>query len=1210
MTTAWETVAPLPMPLISPAVVSWQGKLYVFGASNHARRLFVYNPNNNTWSERKKMPNPGFYNVFAATGANKLIVAGGINASTGKVSKYTWRYRDKQDDWVKMRNMPSPRHTNGASVACGLRGKLYVVGGMARPSGSVRSETYAYDIRRNRWTQRRSLTKARVGHAIGHRQGKLYVVGGVEDGVAASTSRYYDPKKNRWTLLEALPIKSNPTRAAFGGGKILTAGSGANDTEVKSTYIYSYADDAWSIADTSGHDGRKYAGGARLGGYFYMVGGTDSNGNALESVMRLNMPDTEDRDFESGQLWPRCEDQDEIGHWEYVQSDIYDPGLDDPVLYWRMNEASGSTTVLNYGNAAALYNATVQPGSNAANMKLGEPGDSAVPFATTSLRIDNASGSTINRIFTPFDRVDQSFTVEGLVKAGFASASGQNPLHVFSTYSNAKAVGGIRLYVDMSSTGGGKLKASYENGAGYLESSGSITGGWHHVAYVRDAVAKTVKLFLDGKLIASASNVTTAVTVPSVATVGNNSNLANTTGSSGAYGSGTGYIERVAYFSSALSDATINSHSMGWKIAATNYTPRIRVARAVLDGYLYVAGGMSTGSLSSGTNELTRIDLNTLEVKKMANIPVSNGAGMLGAWKGKLYYVGGYGASYTTLYVYDVASNSWSTKTAMPTYRDAAGYGVINGKFYIAGGDVYYGSNNPATLYIYDIDTDKWSTGAALPIGGQAYGSAVIGGKLYLCGGTQPSGAETDFFARYDPASNTWETLPPLPVKGYFPTALVDKGKFYAIAPSVNTNIYCFDPSTNAWTIDTEHEFPGTSGPGGGGAAAIRPDGSWLLAIGSTNVTYPLVTFEKNMFDPEVSDEAWVPDGLEGQIWPRQSPDVEVGHFEDLPATADGTYGTGWTSLASIPDPNGREHFAFGEIDGKIYSAGGDGNVAETAQTAVTYCYDPSNNTWTAKAPIPGSGTDSHFNFGAFGVINGKLYVAGGGGGGTTTLNVYDPSTDSWTAKAPMPVTRSNGPIGSTVLGDKLYAVGGYVSSNWSNRVDVYDPATDTWSQVANLPAALIDTAPAVIDGKLYIAGGNISGSMTRVNTLYCYDPTTNVWTTKAPMPKTLQMSTGVVVDGKFLVIGGSENTTDPSFSGVLRYDPKTDAWDTSVPAMPSIRAKAGASRIGQVLYVYGGAQTSSIMYQTMIALGVPGDLEYNQGQVWVPDGKGGMIWP
>lgn len=64
----------------------------------------------------------------------------------------------------------------------------------------------------------------------------------------------------------------------------------------------------------------------------------------------------------------------------------------------------------------------------------------------------------------------------------------------------------------------------------------------------------------------------------------------------------------------------------------------------------------------------------------------------------------------------------------------------------------------------------------------------------------------------------------------------------------------------------------------------------------------------------------------------------------------------------------------------------------------------------------------------------------------------YDPKTDTWTMVAPLSMPRDA--VGVCLLGDRLYAVGGYDGQTYLNTMESYDPQTNEWTQVRLLPAS------------------------------------------------------------------------------------------------------------------------------------------------------------
>ncbi len=124
-----------------------------------------------------------------------------------------------------------------------------------------------------------------------------------------------------------------------------------------------------------------------------------------------------------------------------------------------------------------------------------------------------------------------------------------------------------------------------------------------------------------------------------------------------------------------------------------------------------------------------------------------------------IYILGGSngaGVSQTTLYRYNVATNTYTTLAPFTTatWNHAAAY--LNGKIY-----KFAGSNNTVStnvLEIYDIASNTWSAGAPYPLAISFVSAFVQGNFIYAAGGIQSLGSvESLKTYRYDPATNTWD---------------------------------------------------------------------------------------------------------------------------------------------------------------------------------------------------------------------------------------------------------------------------------------------------------------------------------------------------------------------------------------------------------------------------------------------------------------------
>jgi hypothetical protein len=174
--------------------------------------------------------------------------------------------------------------------------------------------------------------------------------------------------------------------------------------------------------------------------------------------------------------------------------------------------------------------------------------------------------------------------------------------------------------------------------------------------------------------------------------------------------------------------------------------------------------------------------------KALAPMPGKRGSAIAEQVGGKIYVIGGAttnpGSKETAVFasrparsvgtneVYDPATNKWETRSAMPTARNHAFSGAVNGKIYVLGGRIgspfITVSSNVDVVEEYDPATDQWgSIKARMPTPRSGGGSATFAGKIYTAGGELQTPQMTPAFRAleaYDAATNTWGVLPSMPI--------------------------------------------------------------------------------------------------------------------------------------------------------------------------------------------------------------------------------------------------------------------------------------------------------------------------------------------------------------------------------------------------------------------------------------------------------------
>ena len=125
----------------------------------------------------------------------------------------------------------------------------------------------------------------------------------------------------------------------------------------------------------------------------------------------------------------------------------------------------------------------------------------------------------------------------------------------------------------------------------------------------------------------------------------------------------------------------------------------------------------------------------------------------------------------------------------MPTARNHAAIGMVNGKIYVLGGrvgSVFVNASAVDVVEEYDPAKDTWgSVKARMPTARSGTAFGTFGGKIYVVGGeylnAQVVGAFRDVEV-FEPAANLWAIMPPLPLPRNAPAVAVAGNRLYLIS--------------------------------------------------------------------------------------------------------------------------------------------------------------------------------------------------------------------------------------------------------------------------------------------------------------------------------------------------------------------------------------------------------------------------------------------
>jgi N-acetylneuraminic acid mutarotase len=246
------------------------------------------------------------------------------------------------------------------------------------------------------------------------------------------------------------------------------------------------------------------------------------------------------------------------------------------------------------------------------------------------------------------------------------------------------------------------------------------------------------------------------------------------------------------YFIGGYPGARITSDSVqvydaqtdSWELGPPLPVPLHHTMAAVANGRVYVIGGEAgnpTAGESVFQSGVYMLDEQAGAWVPRASMPTARSGGGAGVIDGKIYVAGGRPPRGSDLAVYDPMADAWTVLPDVPTQRNHLGVGAVNGKLYVAGGRFGGGVGSEMTdlLEIYEPATNSWKSGAPLLAPRAGVSSIVANGCLYLIGGEGNDADPRGIFdrnERYDPATNSWSSLPslPLPMHGITGAAFLD----------------------------------------------------------------------------------------------------------------------------------------------------------------------------------------------------------------------------------------------------------------------------------------------------------------------------------------------------------------------------------------------------------------------------------------------------
>lgn len=183
---------------------------------------------------------------------------------------------------------------------------------------------------------------------------------------------------------------------------------------------------------------------------------------------------------------------------------------------------------------------------------------------------------------------------------------------------------------------------------------------------------------------------------------------------------------------------------------------------------------------------------------------------------GSSYYRDGTGVPTRRVDIYDINSNSWSTKDLgpYPTWRFDMGIASANNKIFIAGGGFWGDDLYTNAVDVYNAIDTSW-TSTTLSEARTAITAVIAGSKVFFAGGyafNNGSNYWSNTVDIYDNATNTWTTGTLSERRGYL-SAVTAGNRIYFAGGQKNDGQFLpsdrideYDVLTNSWSTSTLQE--------------------------------------------------------------------------------------------------------------------------------------------------------------------------------------------------------------------------------------------------------------------------------------------------------------------------------------------------------------------------------------------------------------------
>jgi hypothetical protein len=266
-----QTIPNLPIAIGVGSAEVWGDSIYHFGGATTygggTRFSTIYKYDGNNWQNFASTPDNDMFGISSTINGDSAYVYGGYSFGNNKLRIYNFI----TNTWVYAANSPNISSTYGHTIEY-VDGFIYLF---------FNGYVYKYNISTNSWTQATTLSQNGSWLFSTVYQEEVYLVGW-------TLARFYkyNPADDQWTQLADLPYFVTGGALQTVDDKIYCVGgsSGSGGGSFNNTLVYDIATNQWNDAGITLSGKKAYMSHVIYNNNFYVIGGLDENGNAVDDV--------------------------------------------------------------------------------------------------------------------------------------------------------------------------------------------------------------------------------------------------------------------------------------------------------------------------------------------------------------------------------------------------------------------------------------------------------------------------------------------------------------------------------------------------------------------------------------------------------------------------------------------------------------------------------------------------------------------------------------------------------------------------------------------------------------------------------------------------------------------------------------------------------------------------------------------------------------